>query len=74
MLLDQLGVTTPGLDQACERARQAGALGAKMTGAGGGGCVVALAPDRQAEVAQSLGGQAPWVCQAWLGQPPEDES
>lgn len=37
-----LGVSTPALDLACHHAREAGALGAKLTGAGGGGCVVAV--------------------------------
>jgi mevalonate kinase len=41
-LLVELGVSTPGLDQACGCAIRAGALGAKLTGAGGGGCVIAL--------------------------------
>jgi len=40
-----LGVSTPRLDELCEAARGAGALGAKLTGAGGGGCMLALAPD-----------------------------
>lgn len=40
-----LGVSTPALDAACHVARAAGALGAKLTGAGGGGCVLALTPD-----------------------------
>jgi mevalonate kinase len=48
--LEALGVSTPALAAACETARRAGALGAKLTGAGGGGCVVALAPGREAEV------------------------
>lgn len=43
--LSTLGVSTPELDRACHAAREAGALGAKLTGAGGGGCVVALLPD-----------------------------
>jgi mevalonate kinase len=41
-LLQQLTVSTVKLDEACELARQAGALGAKLTGSGGGGCVIAL--------------------------------
>lgn len=42
-LLGALGVTTEPLDAACHAARAAGAWGAKMTGAGGGGCVFAVA-------------------------------
>jgi len=54
-LLDVLGLTTPALESACEAARDAGALGAKITGAGGGGCIVALcAPESQASVAAAL--------------------
>lgn len=41
-LLGSLGVSTVGLDRACVLAKNAGAVGAKLTGAGGGGCVVAL--------------------------------
>jgi mevalonate kinase len=41
-LLRDLGVSTPALDSACQQARDAGALGAKLTGGGGGGCVLAL--------------------------------
>ncbi len=42
MLLSGLFVSTPEIEQMCASARGAGALGAKLTGAGGGGCVVAL--------------------------------
>jgi mevalonate kinase len=42
MLLSGLFVSTPEIEQMCATARTAGALGAKLTGAGGGGCVVAL--------------------------------
>jgi mevalonate kinase len=42
-LVSALGVSTPGLDAACQQARDAGAFGAKLTGGGGGGCVLALA-------------------------------
>jgi len=41
-LLRELGVSTEPLDQACDSARLSGASGAKLTGSGGGGCVVAL--------------------------------
>jgi mevalonate kinase len=43
MLLAGLMVSTEGIERACDIARKAGALGAKLTGAGGGGVVVALA-------------------------------
>jgi mevalonate kinase len=43
MLLAGLLVSTPEIEGACRSARSAGALGAKLTGAGGGGCVIALA-------------------------------
>src|SRR5262249_51258133 len=42
-LLADLGVSTPQLDALCEAARTAGAAGAKLTGAGGGGAVIAIA-------------------------------
>lgn len=45
--LRALGVSTPLLDQICVAARHAGALGAKLTGAGGGGCVLAILDPRQ---------------------------
>jgi mevalonate kinase len=37
-------------------ARDAGAVGAKLTGAGGGGSIVALCPGKVAEVAGALRG------------------
>ena len=40
--LDWFGVSTPALNRACAVAIGAGALGAKLTGGGGGGCAVAL--------------------------------
>lgn len=49
-LLSGLRVSTPELDALAHAARDAGALGAKLTGAGGGGAVIALAPGRTAEV------------------------
>lgn len=44
MLLASLMVSTEAIESLCATARSAGALGAKLTGAGGGGCVVALLP------------------------------
>ncbi len=44
-LLGMLGVSTSRLDELCGIARDAGAYGAKLTGAGGGGCIVALTED-----------------------------
>jgi mevalonate kinase len=44
MLLSGLFVSTEEIERLCASARAAGALGAKLTGAGGGGCVVALVP------------------------------
>jgi mevalonate kinase len=50
-LLADLGVSTAQLDALCAAARAAGAHGAKLTGAGGGGAVIAVAPrDREPAV------------------------
>lgn len=43
-ILAGLGVSTDQLDSLCEAARVCGAYGAKLTGAGGGGAVIAIAP------------------------------
>lgn len=53
-ILREMGVSTPRLDVACRAARDAGALGAKLTGAGGGGMVLALAPGREREVSRAF--------------------
>lgn len=45
--LARLGVSTPDLDAMVASARVDGALGAKLTGGGGGGAVLALAPGRE---------------------------
>jgi mevalonate kinase len=44
IVLGRLGVSTPLLDGLCALARKRGAWGAKLTGAGGGGAVLAIAP------------------------------
>ena len=50
MLLSGLFVSTEGIERCCGLARDAGALGAKLTGAGGGGAVVALCDGDSAAV------------------------
>jgi mevalonate kinase len=48
MILSGVFVSSTEIERMCDLARGAGALGAKLTGAGGGGCVIALlsgAPD-----------------------------
>ncbi len=55
MLLSAVGVSTPALDSLCAVAREAGALGAKLTGAGGGGYMIACVMDEDAQaVARAL--------------------
>lgn len=50
-ILGDLGVSTPLLDSLCQAARATGGYGAKLTGAGGGGSVIAIAPrDREAAI------------------------
>ncbi|USS87522.1 mevalonate kinase [Fructilactobacillus hinvesii] len=44
-ILATLGVSTPEIEQLITTANRAGALGAKLTGSGLGGCIIALAPD-----------------------------
>lgn len=43
--LNALGVSTPAIEALCSIARDRGALGAKLTGAGGGGAMIALVDD-----------------------------
>ncbi|HEY9206337.1 MAG TPA: mevalonate kinase [Candidatus Methanoperedens sp.] len=59
-LLDALGVGTAELSSLVYAARNAGAFGAKITGAGGGGCMVALtdSPDDVASAIEAAGGEA----------------
>jgi mevalonate kinase len=45
--LEALEVSSPEIARLCALARDAGAVGAKLTGGGGGGCVIALAPGRE---------------------------
>ena len=54
-LLDALGVSSPELNHFVEIAREQGAWGAKLTGGGGGGCMIALcSPDVVNAVCEGL--------------------
>ncbi len=53
-LLNALGVSTPELERMVGIARDAGAAGAKLTGAGGGGSIVAACPGTVADVVAAL--------------------
>ncbi|MGC9345989.1 MAG: mevalonate kinase [Candidatus Bathyarchaeales archaeon] len=61
-LLCGLGVSDESLEWLINAARKAGALGAKLTGAGGGGCMIALAENERLEqvleAIQRAGGRA----------------
>ncbi|WP_077303241.1 mevalonate kinase [Virgibacillus pantothenticus] len=63
--LEALGVSDTGLNRLIDFARQEGALGAKLTGGGNGGCIIALAQNevhsRQlAEKLRKFGAHAVW--------------
>ena len=53
VLLSGLMVSTEEIETMCRLARESGALGAKLTGSGGGGCVVALVEDDPAPVSRA---------------------
>jgi len=55
-ILQTLGVSSPELDSLVKAARDAGAYGAKLTGGGGGGCMIALGGDETAEAIKNAGG------------------
>jgi len=60
-LRDGLRISTPKIERMIDAAMQAGALGAKINGSGGGGCMFAYAPEHAhnvAEAIQSQGGRA----------------
>ena len=51
---DVLGVNTVELSRMVYAAREAGAIGSKITGAGGGGSIIALCPGKVEDVAQGI--------------------
>lgn len=60
-LRDGLELSTPKIERMLEASLAAGALGGKINGSGGGGCMFAYAPGRAPEVAEAIrrvGGEA----------------
>ncbi|PSR53197.1 GHMP kinase [Adhaeribacter arboris] len=60
-LRDAKGVSTPKINAMIEAALRAGALGAKINGSGGGGCMFAYAPEQPEAVVEAIeqqGGKA----------------
>ena len=65
-ILAELGVSTDQLDELVYAALDAGALGGKLTGGGGGGCVIAVARTREdaqeiEEAMRTAGARATWL-------------
>ncbi len=61
ILRDALRISTPRIDRMLDAALNAGALGGKINGSGGGGCMFAYAPEnpeRIAEAIEQAGGKA----------------
>jgi len=53
-LLDAIGVNTQSLSEMIYTSREAGALGSKITGAGGGGSIIAYSPNRTRQILETL--------------------
>lgn len=61
-MVSALGASSIEIEVLVHKARMAGALGAKLTGAGGGGCVIALADEsRLDKIIGELKLHSPWV-------------
>lgn len=64
-ILKKLGVSTPGLDLLVDAALEAGSLGAKLSGGGLGGCMIALSEKNNTqtilEALRKQGAQSTWV-------------
>ncbi len=65
-LLSAVGVSTEAIERLCELARDAGAYGAKLTGAGGGGAVIALVALGEGDIAAATRAQG--VLDSWRKQ------
>ena len=51
---DELKRSTPKIEKMIHAALNAGALGCKICGSGGGGCMIAYAPECSQEVAEAI--------------------
>ena len=57
-LLRRIGVSSPEIEEAISLCLSAGAYGAKLTGAGGGGCIIAIADyDKLDRIAEDVSGR-----------------
>ena len=54
VLRDVLQVSTPKIEKMMDEALYAGALGGKINGSGGGGCMFAYAPENPEQVAEAI--------------------
>jgi galactokinase len=54
VLRDYLQTSTPKIDKMIDAALDAGALGGKLNGSGGGGCMFVYAPERTEEIAEAI--------------------
>lgn len=52
--LNALSLSTPAIEKLCAIARESGALGAKLTGAGGGGAVIALSDGNEEDIMKAF--------------------
>ncbi|NHI82858.1 MAG: GHMP kinase [Candidatus Thorarchaeota archaeon] len=68
-LRDGLGRSTPKIEKLIARSLDAGALGCKINGSGGGGTMLAYAPKAQEEVAKAIqdAGGAPYIVRIGKG-------
>jgi len=64
-LANRLKISTPKIDRMIEAALKAGAVGAKINGSGGGGCMFAYAPKNYEQVAEAIlrEGGKPYIVQ-----------
>ncbi|MBC7349211.1 MAG: hypothetical protein H5U05_04470 [Candidatus Aminicenantes bacterium] len=63
ILRELVGISTPKIDRMLQAALDSGALGGKINGSGGGGCMFAYAPDNPERVARAIeqSGGKPYV-------------